>query len=66
MKLTKWLIDLKEPIDEENEDSIKDLHVIGTCGECDKWMQEDLPALDICNGTHKGFGCIHFEQKEGS
>jgi len=49
---------------------VQDLHVIGTCGECEHkkccavydilemggYSQEDL----------KTFGCIHFEQKEGS
>lgn len=78
MKLEKWLI-MNTPLNEENGErersltKAENLHVIGTCGECEHWVQEDNVGWGSCGNSQKDgelgtvghtFGCIHFEQKE--
>ncbi len=50
----------------------KDLHVVGTCGDCKHWVQEDGVGWGSCGNPQKDgelgtvghtFGCIHFEGK---
>lgn len=86
MKLELWLkkkdngksdcFDLTIGQEKILDGSVKNLHVIGTCGECYFWNEnpEDISlkgnTMGKCMRTdrweEKIYGCIHFEQKGGS
>lgn len=51
----------------------KNLHVIGTCGECEHYLKEDTSPYGYCDIQENpqnrivikpDFGCIHFEPKQ--
>lgn len=70
MEMNKWLT--KELLYKWHTSGPKDfenLHVIGTCGECEHYKMFGSPSqIDICGllriESKPDFGCIHWEKKD--